>query len=395
TGDAYLADGSFRSILGIQRVSPDGEILAQVRGRSGQLYFHTPTQTLFVQQSDVLAQFDGDLTFQGALLSPVAFNNAALADRGERFFYQVNDWPMVTHMPLDGLPPHEPRLGSPLDPPPPGKAARLTVLQGEDGGPLIFLHMQGGGLYISEDEAATWRQFFHSTLAPADAFVSRGPTGTLFLGNGASWGGDGVLRSEDGGRTWSRLAAGLADLRMASPVLSVDPQRLYVLTHDRLLFTWQQDEDAWRPVTLPDMYVSGSALHLAEDGTLFIAETISSFRSTDGGASWEKLPSFADSLQGFVLAQDFTASRQIFAVESWETPTFKRSDDAGATWYAPTPGLSLPDTGYRHLALLGDETALYLSEGSYEGPTMLYRSLDRGDHWQMLADTSVLSGVVT
>ncbi|RME59920.1 MAG: hypothetical protein D6790_10025, partial [Caldilineae bacterium] len=33
TGDAYLADGSFRSILGIQRVSPDGEILAQVRGR--------------------------------------------------------------------------------------------------------------------------------------------------------------------------------------------------------------------------------------------------------------------------------------------------------------------------------------------------------------------------
>jgi len=80
----------------------------------------------------------------------------------------------------------------------------------------VTVYGEGRGLYRSDDRGATWRKLRACDYARAVAVDPSNPD-VLYLtssaacrAGGASEGSEGVLRSEDGGRTWSSIADGLA-----------------------------------------------------------------------------------------------------------------------------------------------------------------------------------------
>jgi photosystem II stability/assembly factor-like uncharacterized protein len=127
----------------------------------------------------------------------------------------------------------------------------------------------GTGLYRSGDGGRTWRNIGlrdsgaigKIIVDPRDSrriFVAA--TGSLF-----NAGGDrGVYRSADGGRTWTRVLAGVNDTTGASEVMfdPTDPNRLYAVMWDHLR---RPDRRSYSGV--------GSGV----------------YRSTDGGTTWQRL----------------------------------------------------------------------------------------------------------
>jgi len=103
---------------------------------------------------------------------------------------------------------------------------------------------------------------------------------------------DGLVKSEDGGMTWSRAGAGLPPQVIYS--LAIDPRSsstLYAATYSGL-FKSTDGGGSWLPAGagLPPGAVNTVAVSPREPGTVYAGiPGVGVFRSTDGAASWSAL----------------------------------------------------------------------------------------------------------
>ncbi len=236
-----------------------------------------------------------------------------------------------------------------------------------------------GGVYKSEDGGRTWTPIFDDqpTQSIGDISVDPQNTGTLYVGTGEANGGHntmrgfGVYKSTDGGQSWN--PSGLQDASHVSRILvsPSDPQRIYA----------------------------------ASIGSYFKAEPDRGvYRSTNGGATWDKVLFISDSTGVIDLAMRpdnpdvlFAATwirlRNITSTDFVGTESgIYRSVDGGTTWerLGVDHGLPVADgVGRIGLAICRDfpDTVYALFTGNsplfgshtYYG---LYRSDDGGETWR-------------
>jgi len=232
----------------------------------------------------------------------------------------------------------------------------------------------GAPTYVSRDAGATWTDVGHPLSS-----LAAGPGGTLL---GAPYAADGVLRSTDGGFTWSPAGA-LPDT--ISQLLFVGG-RLYaagalgVWVSSDGGTTWNPSSQGLSARTYKDLTAAGGALYVdAMEGLL---------ASTDGGIHWRQLrnPALPQPPLARILA---TAPGTLYAatgVDAAFSNTIFRSTDGGATWTQIDPGL-----GGRAIVLAVDPrhpNVLYAGSDMLSGPDQilchLARSTDAGRPWACL-----------
>jgi len=165
----------------------------------------------------------------------------------------------------------------------------------------------------------------------------------LFVGTAE----DGVLRSEDGGSSWSGANAGLLDLAALTIALSprIGQDRTAFAGTATALYRSRNSGRSWREVELgltePAIQMLAVSPKFEDDRLVLVGtEADGLLRSDDAGATFEPVPELAE--RG-ISALTISASGQTIVVaagsEAW------RSDDAGLTWQplpeAPSLILSL------------------------------------------------------
>lgn len=114
---------------------------------------------------------------------------------------------------------------------------------------------------------------------PINHMIANANTGTIWAGGGGDFSGAGVWRSDDGGENWhlTRLTKGKIDDWAAN-----DPDFAKAIN--------------WSPEPLPFGEDFGQVWSLAHIGEALFAGTkpASLLKSTDGGASWEKVQGLSD-----------------------------------------------------------------------------------------------------
>jgi len=232
-----------------------------------------------------------------------------------------------------------------------------------------------GGLFRSTDHGETWelvrslwddprrKEWFGGGAdLPGIHSICVAPDGAVIVG--VSCGG--VWRSGDDGATWEVRADGMYAEFMP-------PERRF----DPLI------QDPHRVVQCP-----------ARPEVLWAQHHNGVFRSVDGAASWQDVPSVEPSTFGFAVAV-----HPLDADTAWLVPARKddqripvegrvvvsRTRDGGKTWTALRRGLPQEhayDLTFRH-ALDVDDAGQALSFGSTTGS--LWLSEDQGDSWQTLS----------
>ena len=259
----------------------------------------------------------------------------------------------------------------------PFRGGRSVAAAGVVGDPMTYyMGTTGGGVWKTEDMGIRWRNvsdgFFQTGSVGAIA-VAPGDPNVVYVGMGEhavrgvmTHSGDGVYRSTDAGRTWTRV--GLEATRHIA--------RIVVHPDD------------------PDVVL------VAAQGALFGPSAERGvFKSTDGGATWRKVL-FVDERTGAAeLAMDPTNPRILYAAmwehgrRPWQIISggpgsgLYKSIDGGETWRPMTSGLpekmgkmavavspSNPDRVY---ALIESE-----SDGEERG---LYVSTDAGANWSRVS----------
>lgn len=201
----------------------------------------------------------------------------------------------------------------------------------------VLYAVAGASVYRSRDGAVTWRQLPIEEVGALGLVPVEGG-GTLLL---AATYDQGVLRSSDGGASWSASGAGLGEDTSTAYWFGSsrsDPSVAYTLAGQRL---YRSDDQArsWAPVAVPveGGYYAGRAVDPVDPRILFLADSSLVYRSEDGGETW--------------------------AIASDGLPT------------------AVPDSYGYIVALLGSRAAPAVLYAQLDSG--LYRSADRGRHWEL------------
>jgi photosystem II stability/assembly factor-like uncharacterized protein len=203
---------------------------------------------------------------------------------------------------------------------------------------LLFAGTQTG-FHRSTDTGRTWQHTLSGARIFAIAVVpGGGREERVFIGTDR----DGILRSDDGGRTWAGANPGLLDLTVLALAFSPDAAR---------------------------------------DQTGFAATASGLYRTRNGGKSWRvvELPLDEPAVQCLAFSPTFARDRLVLA--GTEDDGLWRSDDGGTTWDS-VPGLPLGridalafSARYAHTHLVAAATA---------GGVALSR--DGGETWRLTGE---------
>jgi photosystem II stability/assembly factor-like uncharacterized protein len=249
----------------------------------------------------------------------------------------------------------------------------------------VFVAGNGWPTYRSRDRGATWTKIDRPLVS-----LAAGPGLTLF---GAPYseltGEQGVLRSTDGGLTWSRTGA-LPD--RVFQVLTADG-RLYaggtlgVWVSGNGGTTWQPSSQGLSARTLRDLTVTGTAIYMtALDGALVSAD----------GSHWRRLRDTAEPTPPLVRFLTAAPNAIYASSDPRGGSVIARSTDGGITWMRIDPDLGgifptvavdprHPDTLYAG--------SIELS-GSDQGRCHLAKSLDAGRTWTCLTTEAGVASMI-
>ncbi|MGE5277435.1 MAG: glycoside hydrolase [Acidobacteriota bacterium] len=253
----------------------------------------------------------------------------------------------------------------------PYRGGRTVAGTGVPGRPhLFYVGVNNGGVWKTTDAGRTWEPIFDGQPTGSIGALAVAPSNPeiLYVGSGEGLQrpdlsvGDGIYKSLDGGKSWRHL--GLRDGRQIGAIL-VDPKdsnRLFVA-----VLGHPYGPNVQRGV----------------------------FRSTDGGASFEKVLYKDENTGAIDLAFDPADSRTVYAVlwaarlGPWEYENeysgpgsgLFRSTDGGTSWQQIGEGLPTPAEGLGRIGIgiaPGDPNRIYAlvqAAGKRQG---LYRSEDAG-----------------
>jgi photosystem II stability/assembly factor-like uncharacterized protein len=254
---------------------------------------------------------------------------------------------------------------------PAGMSGRVTAIEAVESNPdIVYAGTASGGLWKSADGGTTWNPIFddqpvHSIGSIA---IDQDNPDVIWVGTGegnprnSQNAGDGVFRSMDGGRTWTRV--GLRGTRSIHRLL-IHPD------NSDIAYAGAQGA-TWGPT--------------AERGV---------YKTTDGGATWEQILFVNDTTGVADLVMDPQNPNKLIAAmwqyQRW--PHYFESGgpgsglymtfDGGDTWDELTPEDGLPPKPWGRIGLAiapSDPSRVYAYVESEDNA--LYRSDDGGHSWQ-------------
>jgi photosystem II stability/assembly factor-like uncharacterized protein len=285
-----------------------------------------------------------------------------------------------------------------IGPPRAGRARALAIVPGQTH--TFYIGFDNGGVWRSTDFGSTWTPLFdrESTGSVGGIGVAASDPNVIYVGTGGGIirpdlsVGDGVYKSIDAGKTWTHLAP-LRGTQMIANI-EVDPKnpnRLFVaaLGHpygpneERGIFRSTDGGATFEKVLYKNEYVSGNDVRLDPsdpnvvyaalwqqqeayiEGRAFSANTERNdggiFKSTDGGTTWKPLTNGLPSVLEANLAIAPSNSKVIYATVA----------PAPAALGAPPPAGAAGRGG---------------RGGGGAGAIGFYKTTDGGDHWFLATD---------
>lgn len=259
----------------------------------------------------------------------------------------------------------------------------------------VYAALRDSGVWKTTDGGSTWAQKSTGLPLSGSFAIVVDPTNPLIVY--ASTGASGVFKTSTGGETWSAANAGLP---MPSGAIAISPSTPSVLLvrASTALFQTRDAAASWQPVFgggLPSNVVeakfspASSATIVARVGGLSPSDaSIGLFRSSNGGASWTRLPVPLPraSLRGIgPFAIDPRNPAVLYVVTLGCAfscySTLNRSGDEGGTWTlitSPHPSVIVVDIF----------SGVTVSTGS-----SVYRSTDGGLRWTDFSDGLLVNPV--
>ena len=233
-----------------------------------------------------------------------------------------------------------------------------------------YVGVASGGVWKTVNDGTTWTPVFDGEGSYSIGWVALDPndSSVVWVGSGESNSqrsvsyGDGIYRSDDGGKSWSNL--GLKKSEHIGRVV-IDPR-------DSKVVYVAAEGPLWGPGGDRGLY-----------------------KSVDGGKNWKAVLTISEntgvvdvaldpSNPDIVYATAYQRRRHVFTlIDGGPESAIYKSIDAGATWNKLKSGLPSVDMGRIGLAVsAADPNVVYASIEAADGKGGIFRSNDKGATWE-------------
>ncbi len=296
----------------------------------------------------------------------------------------------------------------------PSRGGRVLAVEGIAGNPAVYYFAaNGGGVWKTTDGGTVWKPIFDAepvqsigalAVAKSNPEIVYVGTGEDSLHSQVSY-GDGVYRSDDGGKHWRHL--GLAGTRHIGKII-VDPRNpeivlvaaighVYAPNPERGVFRSADGGKTWNKVLYKDDSTGAVDLSFDPDNPKTVYATLwhgvrtpwqhgansgpgsGIYKSTDEGLSWKPisghgLPEGNWGRVGVAVGPGTKGKRVYAIVEAKKDNGLYRSDDAGGSWKRATMDSRIRGTWFFGQIFVDPRNAdvIYVPE------TTLFRSSDGG-----------------
>jgi len=255
----------------------------------------------------------------------------------------------------------------------PLRGGRSIAAAGSAKRPLeYYFGATGGGVWKTTDGGVTWQPVsdgFFKTSSPGALAVSESNPDVVFAGMGETElrgniiQGDGVYKSIDAGRTWTKTGLDATQAIARIRIHPTDPNRVFVAAFgnpygpnpDRGVFRSQDGGTTWTKVLFRNDKVGASDLVFDPKNPDILYAALweayrtpfslvdggtggGLFKSIDGGTTWRELTGNPGLPKSNVLGKITIAvggdSNRLYAMVEAKDGGLFRSDDGGATWSA-------------------------------------------------------------
>ncbi len=281
----------------------------------------------------------------------------------------------------------------------------------------VYLGAAEGGVWKTKDGGLTWTPLTDQQPSLANGAIVIDPSNpdTVYVGTGEenfagdSYYGAGILKSTDGGATWTQILGPF--LRDKIGTLAIHPKDGKTLLAASSAGLWRSPDagESWIPVI--SAVTATSVLFDPTDGSSAYAALGATggstrngvYHSTDGGLTWQKLTgggfpatnvgrislAMAASQPSIIYAQVQDSSSAGFGnlLGIWKTV------DGGATWNK-LPGTSASVWGPYQWYTIPIAVSPADPNIVFSGGLLIQRSLDGGNTWSQLAQTGASGQVI-
>lgn len=281
----------------------------------------------------------------------------------------------------------------------------------------FYMGTCGGGLWKTTDAGKSWQcvsDGFFRTGSVGAVEVSQSHPETVYVGMGETelrgniTHGDGVYRSDDGGKTWRHL--GLAETEHIARVRihPTNPEIAWVAalgpvyreSNDRGIYKTTDGGKTWKKTLFVDNRSGGADISIdAHDSDIIYATTWTAwrtpyslnsggpgsriFKSTDGGDTWKDItesPGLPAGVLGKIgISVSPADSNRVYAIVEAKAGGLYRSNDAGKTWELVNDNANLTQRPWYYTRVYADPKD---ADGVWVLNVRYGRSKDGGKTWR-------------
>ena len=291
----------------------------------------------------------------------------------------------------------------------PPRAGRARAVSGVPSQPNVFyIGFDNGGVWRTSDYGSTWKPLFDNQSTGSIGAIAVAPSNpsVIYVGSGAGIirpdlaTGDGMYKSTDAGKSWTHL--GLRDTQMIADIAvdPHDPNRVFVaaLGHpygpnaERGVFRSTDGGATFEKVLFKNEYTSANDVHIDPSNPMIVYAALweqqqgfwengafgqpngGIFKSIDGGSTWKQLTNGLPPIIEANLAVSTSNPKVVYAMV------------AGGAAPAAAGGAAPAAPGGR-----GGGGGGRGGRGGGGGGVSFYKSSDAGEHWFLAVNDPSLS----